>query len=343
MSTPLTPKISVALACYNGLPYIREQISSILIQTLPPCEIIVCDDLSTDGTWEWLQSVARDSNIPIRIQRNQEQLGPARNFAQAASMCRGEIVAFCDQDDWWSPNKLEEIGRFLQRNHQCAVVLHNIAICDAELRVRIADYFGYMRANGHSPMRFTKGCAMAARRKLVDVAFPLPAGNWMHDTRTLAVAHLMSSIGYLPDVLAKYRVHGSNHSAYVFAPRGKAGKALARIDSLALRHAGPTYRAWSMYTNRPIERNVALELGATAKHCAKMWRIDEIPSASIDARTTIRCAEQLNSRQDIIERRGVTSKLWGHTLCLVRGGYSEIGGLFGYVADLGRAFRRKCA
>src|SRR5690606_38543736 len=136
--------------------------------------------------------------------------------------------------------------------YQCAVVLHNLAICDAELRIRIPDYFSYMRANGHSPIRFTKGCAMAVRREVLDVAFPLPPGEWMHDTRVLAVGHLVSAIGYIEGVLARYRVHDSNHSAFVFAQRGKAGRTLARLDSLALRYAGPVRRAWSVYKGRPI-------------------------------------------------------------------------------------------
>ena len=47
--------ISIVLATYNGEKYLREQIDSVLAQTLMPDEIIVSDDGSTDGTWDILE------------------------------------------------------------------------------------------------------------------------------------------------------------------------------------------------------------------------------------------------------------------------------------------------
>ena len=46
--------ISIAMATYNGAKYIREQIDSILNQTIQDFELVICDDGSTDDTWKIL-------------------------------------------------------------------------------------------------------------------------------------------------------------------------------------------------------------------------------------------------------------------------------------------------
>ena len=44
------PSVSVAMCTYNGARWIKAQLTSILQQTRKPCEIVICDDRSTDGT-----------------------------------------------------------------------------------------------------------------------------------------------------------------------------------------------------------------------------------------------------------------------------------------------------
>src|SRR5690606_12819214 len=133
---------------------------------------------------------------------------------------------------------------------------------DEHLRPEIEDYFEYLRRNHYSLIQFTKGCAIASRRSMCETAFPLPPfGSWMHDTRILAMGHAASSIGYLPDKLIRYRVHGANHSGFIFPWRGYPGKALAFLDALALRRSDSLYRAWPMYTKRPITQQVISEFG----------------------------------------------------------------------------------
>ena len=90
--------ISIAMATYNGELFIREQLDSILTQTLSDWELIVCDDGSTDNTLSILQEYANNDSR-IKIYQNETNLGFKRNFEKAIGLCSGEYIALCDQDD----------------------------------------------------------------------------------------------------------------------------------------------------------------------------------------------------------------------------------------------------
>lgn len=98
--------VSVAMCTYNGAKYIREQIDSILGQTVQDIELIVCDDCSSDETLSVLHEYA-NHDPRIRIYQNEQNLGYKQNFAKALSLCTGEYIALSDQDDIWMPDHIE--------------------------------------------------------------------------------------------------------------------------------------------------------------------------------------------------------------------------------------------
>ena len=107
--------ISIAMATYNGELFIREQLDSILTQTLSDWELIVCDDGSTDNTLSILQEYANNDSR-IKIYQNETNLGFKRNFEKAIGLCSGECIALCDQDDIWYPNHLEILLNLIGNN-----------------------------------------------------------------------------------------------------------------------------------------------------------------------------------------------------------------------------------
>ncbi|MFL5287983.1 MAG: glycosyltransferase family 2 protein [Rhodopila sp.] len=103
--------ITVAIPLYNGESFIRETIQSVLDQTLPPDEIIVVDDGSTDAGPAIIAELARTCPIRLITTPNRGQ-STARNTA--VHHAHGDLIAFLDQDDIWYPNHLAElIGPFL--------------------------------------------------------------------------------------------------------------------------------------------------------------------------------------------------------------------------------------
>ena len=96
------PTISAVVAAYQSEPYIAEALDSILGQTLPPDEVVVVDDGSTDGTARILNSYSDQ----IRVLRQRNAGYPtAMNRAIREAKC--EFVAPCGADDVWEPQKLE--------------------------------------------------------------------------------------------------------------------------------------------------------------------------------------------------------------------------------------------
>lgn len=96
--------IAVIISTYNGQDHIREQIDSILSQTVQPSLIFVRDDGSSDDTISILEQYG--DKITFEAASN---VGVAQSFLMGLSKAYGkaDYYAFCDQDDVWLPNKLE--------------------------------------------------------------------------------------------------------------------------------------------------------------------------------------------------------------------------------------------
>ncbi len=103
--------VSCIIPVHNGARYLAETIRSVLDQTLPPLEIIVVDDRSTDAS----AAVAADFGEPVRLVRAAHAgVSAARN--EGIRLARGDLLAFLDADDLFLPRKLElQVARFRAR------------------------------------------------------------------------------------------------------------------------------------------------------------------------------------------------------------------------------------
>ncbi len=107
-----TPAISVVVPTRNRLPLLEDAIASVQAQTLPDWEIVVVDDCSEDGTWDWLEHL-RDPRVrAIRLDRHSER-SAARN--KGLAMARGQFVLFLDDDDILTPIALEKLAGALRQ------------------------------------------------------------------------------------------------------------------------------------------------------------------------------------------------------------------------------------
>lgn len=122
-------KLSVSMITFQGAAYLKAQMDSILGQSIPVQEIIVCDDGSTDGTREILASYAAE-NPQIQLHFNEKNLGTVANMQQCLRKTTGDLVFLADQDDVWLPSKVEKTLAFFQENPEADAVFSNADIID---------------------------------------------------------------------------------------------------------------------------------------------------------------------------------------------------------------------
>lgn len=105
------PLISVLMPNYNGMPYLKEAVESVLKQTCKNFEFIIINDASTDGSWKYLKSL-KDKRI--RLLKNNKNSGLAASLNTALKVTKGDYVARMDADDISLPKRFETQLKFLE-------------------------------------------------------------------------------------------------------------------------------------------------------------------------------------------------------------------------------------
>src|SRR5579872_656323 len=98
------PRFSVIMNVYNGERYLRDALASVFAQTIDDWELIFWDDQSSDGSVDVLRGFAADPRVHYFRAVEHVPLTVARGAAIAEA--RGEWLAFLDQDDIWTADKL---------------------------------------------------------------------------------------------------------------------------------------------------------------------------------------------------------------------------------------------
>lgn len=219
------------MATYNGGRYLVEQLASIAAQTVPPTELVICDDQSTDDTAEIVARFAATAPFPVRFEINAQRLGYARNFMRATELCRSDTIAFSDQDDIWEPTKLAEILDAFAATG-ALLVSHDLQVAYEDGRRPSHSYFRHLRQSGLPEVIGVKGCGYAIRRDLLHrVGWPAPEmrHRWSHDLWVCLVANLLDAHAVLDRPLIRYRIHGTNTSPGVAGGRDRLRCLLRRI------------------------------------------------------------------------------------------------------------------
>lgn len=101
---PAQPRVSVCIATYNRKDYLRQAIASVLKQSFSAFELIICDDGSTDGTAEYIESL---DDARLRYIRHTENIGKSNNMRSGFAAAKGRYFIKFDDDDRLTPDYLE--------------------------------------------------------------------------------------------------------------------------------------------------------------------------------------------------------------------------------------------
>ena len=125
---PPAPLVSVLIDNYNYEHNVGHAIASVLAQSYPNLEVIVCDDGSTDDSWRIIESIAqRDPRVRVIKKRNG---GHASALNAAFCRSKGQILCALDADDTFVADKVERVGKVFQANPAVGFVIHAMMVTD---------------------------------------------------------------------------------------------------------------------------------------------------------------------------------------------------------------------
>lgn len=122
---PIPPKVSVILSAFNAERTIGAAIDSVLKQSVPDIELIICDDASTDQTVRIVSEIIDPRVIFIK---NQTNLGPGPSRDRAIKLAQGRWLAITDADDIWLPYRLEKLIAEINSDSDF-MVFDNLMLC----------------------------------------------------------------------------------------------------------------------------------------------------------------------------------------------------------------------
>lgn len=210
------------MCTYNGVRFLEEQLRSILKQTRPVDEIVVCDDGSKDGTVALVERFAERYPDKIRLIRNPVNLGYTRNFEKAICNCSGDVIFLSDQDDIWMPDKVETICDYFETHPDKGFVFTNAVLVNRFgtpcYSRTLFDVVGMDRRNkklfrrGHgyqvlSTSGRVTGATTALRASFVPYCIPFPEMGQVHDEMIAVSALLRDKLGFIERCLIRYRLH----------------------------------------------------------------------------------------------------------------------------------------
>lgn len=214
--------VSVVIATYNGSAFIREQLESVINQTIKPIEIIVADDGSSDETLDIVRSIAARSAVAIKIKVNDSNLGFRDNFLMAALSAKGDFVAFCDQDDIWDLEKLACAAHHFD-NKNISLIVHAASSLDQATGKLVKFTQGIERTGVKPPLSYDPwltffGFSIVFRRELLSLAniegrfrdFIVPKEKIAHDRWIVFLGQVVGETAEFDKPLVTYRQHSTN-------------------------------------------------------------------------------------------------------------------------------------
>jgi glycosyltransferase involved in cell wall biosynthesis len=232
-----SPLVSVCLPNLNTRPYLQERIDTILSQTYSNWELVVSDNFSDDGSWEFLQSVAaQDSRVSIG---QAPRAGLYPNWNNCLRRAKGKYVYIATSDDTMAADCLEKMVDALERHPtvdlahcplrtigprgepvddpkwpECTVFAHGTEEVLNRRHLRRAPFDGMLHLTGR--MVYCSITELLIRRSLFDrIGFFESRWGSVGDFNWDMKAGLVANTIHVPDTWASYRVHQTQATAGV--------------------------------------------------------------------------------------------------------------------------------
>ncbi len=232
---------TVVLSAYNGEKYLGEQLDSIISQSIPPSEIVVVNDCSTDSTSKIIREyVDKNPSIKWQVIEHENNKGYIKSFVEAIEAASNEYIFLSDQDDIWMKDKIEQQLAFMEAVPDCLLLCTDFEIlCEkGGHHVAMPKYKGISKGVGIKLTEYSRillstfrpGCTYCIRKSLIRYK------NYMvedesHDSFLFSVAAMLDGAYILPKKIIRWRRHQTNVSN---RPRPIEGMILFRSMEVAM-------------------------------------------------------------------------------------------------------------
>jgi glycosyltransferase involved in cell wall biosynthesis len=216
ITTP--PLVSVVMITYNHEKFIAEAIEGVLMQEVDfEVELIIADDCSPDKTEEIVKKYIE--NHPkgnwIKYTKHRQNTGMMPNFIWALQQTKGEYIALCEGDDYWTDSdKLKTQFEFLNKNFSNSAYMHRVKYLYNTPEIvknnkLSAGYDEYKNCSVEEVLQYKiDGTSSILFRKLVLTEIPAFFYKIKNgDTALFALCALKGPIYFNPKVMSVYRVH----------------------------------------------------------------------------------------------------------------------------------------
>lgn len=134
-SIPITtnPKFTILMALYNCEPFIDEAINSVLRQTYTNWELLICDDISTDGSYPKALSYA-EKDERIKVHKNDVRMHCSSTYAKLLSLATGDISAVVDADDSLAMEAMDWVARAYEKYPGIDWIYTQFFFCTSDLK-----------------------------------------------------------------------------------------------------------------------------------------------------------------------------------------------------------------
>ncbi|TCD15134.1 glycosyltransferase family 2 protein [Oricola cellulosilytica] len=130
--------VSVVIPAHKRSAELPSAVGSVLRQTLPPDEIIIVDDGSTDGTFDVATELARGNEL-ISVIKHSKNLGGSAARNSGWHQAKGDWIAFLDSDDSWHPKKLAKQFKIIETNPTAGMIYCGFLKVDSATRRVLLD------------------------------------------------------------------------------------------------------------------------------------------------------------------------------------------------------------
>lgn len=208
---------SVLVCTYNNEKFIRETMDSICSFSIPNLDIVVMDDCSQDETYNIvLEYAKKDSRI--RLFRNEQNIGVAKNAKRGIRLCKGRYVFFAAGDDVSFPDRIERGLKIFKNDPNVGIIVGHCQVIDEHSNVTGDEYVIPRRVTNKNisiqqfKRNYCLGACMAIRKdeKILEKDYVLQ----LIDDYQLSLEYLLMGYRIFIDrhPLIRYRIHSSNIS-----------------------------------------------------------------------------------------------------------------------------------